>query len=337
MCKENLESRLGSPLPRRILVFRALQLGDMLCAIPALRALRAALPESEIVLLGLPWAREFCRRYLMYLNGFREFPGYPGLPEQTPQLERLPALLAEIQKEKFDLAVQMHGKGNLTNPLTVLLGARQTAGFYVPGAYCPERRHYLPYPDHGLEVHRLLRLVEFLGCPSQGDELEFPLTEQDIASWHGFRETMHLSNGSYVCVHPGASVPERRWPPEYFAAVGRALADQGLSVVLTGTEPEAHLTQAVGRAMGAPYLDLAGRTSLGTAAALLKEARLVVCNDTGISHLAAALQVPSVVISSGDHPNRWAPVNQQLHRTFADRWGVNPRDVLQQVHELLAN
>src|SRR5688572_16862307 len=98
------ERRLGVPLPRRIVVLRALQLGDLLCAVPAFRALRAALPDSEIVLIGLPWARSFVERYPHYLDGFREFPGFPGLPERPPQLERIAGFLAEIRAERFDLA-----------------------------------------------------------------------------------------------------------------------------------------------------------------------------------------------------------------------------------------
>ena len=124
--------RLGEQPPRRVGILRALQLGDLLCAVPALRALRAALPDAEMVLIGLPWARSFVQRFDMYLDGFREFPGYPGLPEQVPRLERIGAFLDEIQAEKFDLVLQMQGSGRITNPLAVLLGAGSPPGFGSP-------------------------------------------------------------------------------------------------------------------------------------------------------------------------------------------------------------
>jgi ADP-heptose:LPS heptosyltransferase len=307
--------RLGESYPRQIALFRALPgLGDMLCAVPAMRALRAALPEAKITLIGLPWAEIFVQRFHAYLDGFIEFPGHPGLPDRIPQLRQFPAFLADIQAHDFDWVVQMHGNGNLINPLAVLLAARRTAGFYVPGRYCPDPDCFLPYPEHEPEVWRLLRLMEFLGIPNQGDNLEFPLGSADWQELHALEEAQGLQPGGYVCVHPGASVTERCWPPERFAAVADTLVESGLQVVLTGTSRETVLTEQIARMMKHRPVNLAGRTSLGALGALLSQACLLVCNDTGVSHLAAALKVPSVVIFSQSDPDRWAPLDRERHR-----------------------
>ena len=98
----NATDEPGTSAPRKVLILRALKLGDLLCAVPAFRAFRAAWPHAELVLAGLPWAREFVERYSCYLNGFREFPGFPGLPEREPDVGRIPAFLAEVQAERFD-------------------------------------------------------------------------------------------------------------------------------------------------------------------------------------------------------------------------------------------
>jgi len=327
--------RLGEPPPRRVVVLRALQLGDLLCAVPAFRALRAALPGAEIVLAGLPWARSFAERYAGYLDGFREFPGSPGLPERAPDLPAVPPFLAAVQAERFDLALQMHGSGVVTNPLTVLFGARQSAGFFVPGQFCPDPERLLPYPDDLPEVRRCLCLTEFLGVPPRGEDLEFPLTEEDRRAFDAIAAAEGLHAGAYVCVHPGARAVVRRWPPGHFAAVADALAASGLRVVLTGSREEAELTRAVGAAMGAPALDLAGRTGLGPLAALLRSARLLVCNNTGVAHLAAALRVPSVVyFHEQAEVDRWGPLDRQRHRVVCGA-AVAPGQVLEQARELL--
>jgi ADP-heptose:LPS heptosyltransferase len=117
----------------------------------------------------------------------------------------------------------------------------------------------------------------------------------------------------YACVHPGSAWASRRWPAERFAAVADGLAARGLAVVLTGGAEEGPLTAAVARAMRAPARDLAGRTTLGTLAALVAGATLLVCNDTGVSHVAVAVGTPSVVVVTGSDPARWAPLDRERH------------------------
>jgi ADP-heptose:LPS heptosyltransferase len=237
-------------------------------------------------------------RYSAYLDGFREFPGRPGLPEQPPQWDRIPAFLKSMQADSFDLILQLHGNGVLTNPLVALWGAKQTAGFYLADRYRPDPDLFLLYANEGLEVHRLLRLVEFLGMQIQGDHLEFPVLDADRQVLWGLAGDGSLLPGQYGCIHPGASVPERCWPVERFASVARAMAARGRRVVLTGTAPEVGLTEQIARTVPGSCLDLAGRTDLGMLAALLSDARLLICNDTGVGHLAAALRAPSAILST---------------------------------------
>lgn len=317
-----MSDQLGCP--SRIAILRALQLGDLLCSVPALRALRAAAPSATITLIGLPWAREFVARFSAYLDEFIEFPGWPGLPERALDVAAVPPFLADAQSRRFDLAVQLHGSGGIVNELTVLLGARANAGFYVPGQWCPDAERFIAWPDDAPEIHRYLRLTAHLGAPSSDDRLEFPLTARDraerdatLASCAPGEAAAAIAPRRYVVVHPGSQLPSRRWAPQRFAQVADALAANGLAVVLTGTVAEQPLAGAVAAAMRAPCINLAGRTTLGAVAALIEGARLVVCNDTGVSHIAAALTTPSVVICSGADPHRWAPLDARRHRVLA--------------------
>src|SRR4051812_31032200 len=100
---------------RRIIILRALYLGDLLCSVPALRALRRAAPQAHIALLGLPWASEFCAMYQPYIDEFIAFPGFPGLPEKAVDARGIVNFLIEMQSRHWDLAIQMHGSGAHVN------------------------------------------------------------------------------------------------------------------------------------------------------------------------------------------------------------------------------
>lgn len=310
-----------------IAVFRALQLGDLLCAIPALRALRTAFPHTHITLVGLPWAFEFVRRFQSYLDAFISFPGFPGLPEQIPDIRHIPPYVTAMQSRNFDLAIQMQGSGGIANSLMALWGAKRYAGFCLPGEYSPGEDFFLEYPEHGSEVSRHLRLMEFLGLPLQGDELEFPLYDEDWAGLQQVRNKFDLRE-KYVCIHPGARAAERRWPAAHFASVADGLAALGYQVVLTGTHEERYLTAAVAASMKTPVIDLAGETGLGTLGALVSQARLVLSNDTGMSHVAAAVQTPSVVLFATPDPERWGPQNRRLHKVVRQAMGLMPAEIL---------
>jgi ADP-heptose:LPS heptosyltransferase len=266
--------------------------------------------------VGLPWAKDFVCRFSPYIDDFIPFPGFPGLPEVTPKIDKIPEFLMQVQKEHFDLAMQMHGSGSFVNPLLALFGARMNAGFYVTGEYCPDRNLFMPYPEHEHEIRRLLRLIDFLGIPLKGEYLEFPIIREDLCDLLAISQARNLKKGEYVCVHPGARMPARRWFPERFAKVADEMADSGFTVVLTGSQDEVELSYAVSQRMQSPHINLAGRTTLGALAALIRDAGLLISNDTGVSHIAAAHNVPSVVITTASDPLRWGPLNYKRHKVI---------------------
>lgn len=299
--------------PQRVAIVRALPgLGDLLCAVPAFRSLRSTWPQAHLTLIGLPWAEQFVQRFRHYLDDWLEFPGYPGIPEVPSSPQRLRSFLDRAES-RFDLVMQLHGNGCVMNRFVQRLQA-QAVGFCPQDQPCPEGDRFLPYPENESEIWRQLRLLEFLGVPLHGDHLEFPLARSDWQEFEAIAASQRLKH--YVCLHPGASVDDRRWSPQQFAIVADALAAQGWQIVLTGTASEAKLTETVAESMQCPAIDLAGQTHLGGLAALLQQSRLLICNDTGVSHLAAALQVNSVVIFSQSDPQRWAPLDRQRHRAL---------------------
>ena len=295
----------------KIAVLRALQLGDLLCAVPALRALRAAHPDAEISLVALPWARELAARFPRYLDRHVEFPGFPGMPERPCSSSRLAEFARAMQRERFDLVLQMHGDGTYVNAIAAAMGGRRTAGYYLPGTPCPDRATFLEWRARDQEVLRWLRLTGHLGIPSRGTHLEFPLTDGDSET----PRRLGLAAGTYAILHPGSQLPSRRWPSERFAHVGDALAREGMRVGVTGGKAEAALVQRTIASMRAPAIDASG-TTLGALGGLIAGARILVCNDTSVSHIAAAVGTPSVVIACGSDPVRWSPLDRDLHRVL---------------------
>ena len=198
--------------PRRIAVFRALQLGDLLLAVPALRAIRTQFPYAEITLIGLPWAASFAHRFNRYIDRFVEFAGYPGLAEVEVVPERTRQFLAEQHAYSYDLVIQMHGSGQASNSCVLAMGGRMTIGYYPKTCQMetttnvgttlarppvslkitsPEQTGggrakavpmlAVPYPDHAHEIERNLGLARLLGCHNIDPRLEFPLFKEDHA------------------------------------------------------------------------------------------------------------------------------------------------------------
>jgi ADP-heptose:LPS heptosyltransferase len=270
--------------------------------------------------MGLPWAATFATRFAAYVDEFIEFPGFAGLPEREIDPDRSARFLADAQRHPFDLAIQLHGSGSFVNEFIALLHARRSAGFYETGDVVPDTAGFMRWPTRGTETDRLLALMQFHGVPAASGALEFPLDHRDhaelSAAINALPGVATLDAGSYVCVHPGARFQSRRWPPERFAAVADAVAETGLTVCITGTADERAITSAVAAQMKAVPIDLTGRLSLGAFATLVSEAALVVANDTGASHIAAAVGTRSVIIASGADVARWAPRDARRHRVL---------------------
>jgi ADP-heptose:LPS heptosyltransferase len=266
-----------------ILVLRALGLGDLLTGIPALRGLRRAYPDADIVLA----TREALSELAM-LSGAVD----SVLP--TPGLGRLPKM-----GEPPALAVNLHGSGpeSIADLLALepraLLSHRHSA---YPDLEGPPWR-----PDLH-EVDRWCRLLEWAGIACDPADLSIP------------RPGGYPDRSGVVVIHPGAAFPARRWPPERFAAVAAALCDAGHEVVITGDHNEIDIAQSVAHQAGLPQSAvLAGTLGLLDLIALISDCRLLICGDTGVGHIATATGTPSVLLFGPTPPSSWGPRGPGKH------------------------
>ena len=317
----DLLARLPRP-PRKVAVVRACRIGDFVCATPALRALRAALPEAEITMVALPLVSDIVAR-LPFVDRFAPFPGYPGIAEQFFDARRVTAFFQTMQAERFDLAIQMQGSGVNSNPFTLMLGACGTAGYVRPGDGPGRLDAALPLPETGHEVGRVLALAEFLGAPSQGLATVFPLWAEDRAA----AARLLAAPPPFIGLHPGARDVTRQWALDRFATAGRTLrARHGGTLVLLGGPDERAAAETVARLAGLPCLNLAGQLTLPVLGAILERLAVFLTNDSGPAHIAYALRCPTVTIFGSADPARYGPPCSGPFRALVEPVACRPCD-----------
>jgi ADP-heptose:LPS heptosyltransferase len=275
-----------------MLVLRALGLGDLLTAVPALRALAAAYPRH--------------RRVLAAPSSLAPLVPMTAAVHDLVPAEPLAPLPAELAG-KVDVAVNLHGRGPQSHRILLALCPRRLVAFACPGVPGSEEGPRWEEGEH--EVARWCRLLTESGIPADPSLLSVdpPALAPELA---------HASGATVV--HPGAAYPARRWPPERWASVAAALAHSGQPVVVTGGPAETGLARHVAEHAGLPDASvLAGRTDLGQLAAVVAAAARVACADTGVAHLATAVDTPSVVLFGPTSPAEWGPpADDEAHRVL---------------------
>jgi ADP-heptose:LPS heptosyltransferase len=304
---------LRDPRTRRVAVVRLrVGLGDLLCSAPALRELAAYRPDVEVTLITWSDMAGVVRR-LGHVHELLPFPGLDGIPDRAPDPDTWPRaweqFTARARARRFDLALQAYGDNPAANRVTASLGARRVGGF-APTGWRPDRDPdlHLPYPVTEHEVRRHLLLLERLGLPLRpgAERMGLPVTAEEQAAHAGRLAALGLTPGRYAVLHPGASSPSRRWPVPSYAEVAGRLAGDGLTVVVTGSAGERPLVDELVATAPVPVLDLCDRTDLAGLALLLRDAAVLVGNDTGTAHLAAAVGARSVTVFQPGDPRRWA-------------------------------
>jgi len=300
------------PGVERIAVLRSNGIGDFVMALPALVALRAAYPTARITYLGTSWHPELLDGRPGPWDRTVVVPRYPGVRDDDPSTRDSPevqAFFAEQQQERYDLAVQLHGGGGNSNPFVRALGARIAVGSRDVGAPPLDRTLRYSYYQH--EVLRFLEVVSLVGAVPVELEPRLAVTAAD----HEAAAAAVPGGEPLVAVHPGATDPRRRWPPEHFAAVADAVAEQGARVVLVGHGgDDAPAAARIAAAMRSPALDLVGRLSMSAMVGLLARCRVVVGNDSGPRHLAAAVGAATVGVYWCGNLVNAGPLTRARHR-----------------------
>lgn len=344
----------------RVLCVRLDGLGDVLMTGPALRALKRS-RQRHVTLLTSPAGAAIAR----YLPGVDETLVYeaPWMKASGAPADAVldHALIRRLREGNFDAAVifTVYSQSALPPALMCYL-----AGIPRRLAHCRENPYHLltdwlrdPEPQDKLrhEVRRQLDLVRHVGAEPDDDRLRVQLPAVAFR-----RAQRHLSvlgidlDAPWVVMHPGASAPSRRYAPGGFAVAARSLVlEHGCTVVFTGTAEEADLIAGIQRDMEVPSHTLAGKLDLGTLSALIAMAPVLVSNNTGPVHIAAAVDTPVVDLYALTNPQHmpWGVENRVLYHDVPCKYCyksecpaghhnclrlVSPRAVVEATLELLA-
>ena len=345
---------------RTILAVRLDTLGDVLMTTPAIRALREARPGRRVTLMTSSFGAEAGRLVdevddvIVYDAAWLK--ATPARPDGA--IDR--AMLANLRRRRFDAAVifTVYSQNPLPSATVCFL-----ADIPLRLAHCHENPYQLltewvldPEPHDRVrhEVRRQLDLVATVGCRTGDERLSLRVSP---AARQAARRRLDAAgvdrSREWVVVHPGARAASRRYPPEAFASACRGLvAERGCQVVFTGDASEAEVIDDVRAAMQGPAVSVAGAMPLEELAALIAEAPLLISNNTGPVHIAAAVGTPVVDLYALTNPQHtpWEVPHRVLSHDVPCKYcyksvcpvghhlclrGVPPAAVVSAAHELL--
>jgi len=301
-------SRTGWQSAERILCVRLDNMGDVLMTTPALRALKRSAPQRHLTLLASrtgAMAADFVHEIddvIVYAA--------PWMKQEGGEPESVLPMAQALRRQAFDAAVIFTVYSQSPLPAAMLCGA---AGIPLRLAHCRENPYslltdWLPEiePQGGIrhEVQRQLDLVAHIGCHTQNTRLSLSVPPHAVAWAHQRLRALGIDAGDvWMLIHPGATAPSRRYPPELWAQAARRLAlEHGCPIVFAGAESEAELVRAIQADMRADSMSLCGELDLARLAAIIALAPVLLCNNSAPAHIAAATGTPVVDLYALTNP-----------------------------------
>jgi lipopolysaccharide heptosyltransferase II len=345
---------------QHILCVRLDRIGDVLMTTPAIHALQATFPQARITLMTSSAGAETAA-YLPDIDGVIVY--------DAPWMKASPARASS--QYDHQMIASLRGIYDAAVIFTVYSQSPLPAALFcylcdIPTrlAYCRENPYHLlthwiqetePSPTIRHEVQRHLDLVAAVGCETEDQRLKFQVTEANRNDIRDRLQTLGVDRSRpWMVLHPGVSAPSRQYAPEGYAQVASQLAvEHGFQIVFTGGVSENALVESIRFQMNAPSFSLAGEINLGQLGALLEEAPLLLSNNTGPVHMAAAVRTPVVDVYALTNPQHtpWGVPNRVVFHDVPCKYCyksicpeghhhclslVTPQEIVQAVCELFS-
>ena len=291
---------------KRVLIRSTNWIGDAIMTTPAVRAIRRQLPKARISMLAKPWVAPV----FAHSPHVDEIIVYDAKGRHRGVMGPV-RLARDLRARRFDAAILLQNAIEAAL-IAFLAGIPLRGGFDTDG-----RRLLLTHAVHRTRaikaVHQTgyyLKMVEGLGINARGQFLELHLGIEDRQRAQAMLARHGISSAQCVVgLNPSATFgPAKQWFPERYAALGDRLSrDLDAAIVIFGGPSDRDLGRRITGLMQTPAVDLSGRTELGEAMALIARCNAFVTNDSGLMHVAAALNTPLVAIFGSTNPVTTSP------------------------------
>lgn len=311
----------------RVLCVRLDNMGDVLMSTPAIRALKHALPGRRIDLWCSPSGKAVAHMIPEIDNTLCT--AVPWMKVSDPGPDGVSAIVAALRAGNYDAAVIFTVYTQSALPAAVYC---HMAGIPRVLAHCRENPYHLigdwvvesePGESIRHEVRRQLELVEHVGAVTTETQLSLSIRERDRAGMRRkLKERGVTDMSGWIVAHVGATAASRRYPAARFASAIAGLVRRHGAVMLTGAREERELVAEVAARAGAGAINLAGDLTLSETGALIADASVLVSNNSGPAHMAAALGTPVVVLYALTNPQHtpWGVRQRVLYRDVPCRY-----------------
>jgi ADP-heptose:LPS heptosyltransferase len=302
--------------PARVAVYRIGNIGDTACAVPALAAIRQALGAAHITLITSPGARGLpgASELLAGAEFIDEIVTYYA--DEVTTIRGRIAFIRAMRARQFDLWIELPVVAAtfvtlIRNMIAArLAGARHGLGWRHDGLrlFARAQSEQIKFSTESARLLAMLAAAHLAPAAAPAPSPQLAIGVAECAAAARVLAARGLGTRPLVILAPGAKAAPNRWPAERFAAVGADLAARGYALAILGGADDAVLAEDVARTIGSDAASFAGRTTILESCAMLARAALLICNDSGVQHLATLVGTPSVsLFSCRDFRGKWFP------------------------------
>ncbi|MDP3296465.1 MAG: glycosyltransferase family 9 protein [Thermodesulfovibrionia bacterium] len=292
---------------KSILLLNTTAIGDTLLCTPAIKALREAFPEVRITSLISPMAKEVLLNN-PHIDRFVDYPGRVDLPF----FFRLPWILKDLRKDKFDLSIVLDSNDPEAGPFSYLSGAPVRVGWQESGLSFLFTTPVKKRIENLHVVDIKFKALETIGIKPVERAPEIFLTEEEELHAEKILKSEGIFNSKIVGVHPFGAKRNRWWPEEYVVSLSDFLFEKhGFRTILFGGSKESPFAIRMARRMKQKPFVVAGRISIRESAALIKRCSFFVSPDSGPMHLAQAVGTPTIALFGPADPTITGPTGRK--------------------------